>query len=65
MVKRCAYGLCNYSNTRYPDRNKGVLFYPFPKPKTNLEKCLRWIKACNRPHEQLNVDKITKNTHVC
>jgi hypothetical protein len=64
MVKRCAYGLCR-SDTRYPDRVEGVKFHPFPKPKSNLEKCLRWIKACNRPHAQLNVDTIFKTTYVC
>ncbi|XP_062592854.1 uncharacterized protein LOC134254346 isoform X1 [Saccostrea cucullata] len=64
MVKRCAFGLCN-SDSRYPARNKGVIFYPFPKPKTDIDKCRRWIKACNRPHKQLNVDRITKNTYVC
>jgi len=24
-------------------------FIPFPKPKTNYEAYLRWIKACGRP----------------
>ncbi|KAH3708611.1 hypothetical protein DPMN_068066 [Dreissena polymorpha] len=37
----------------------------FPKPKTQVEKCLRWIKACGRPHEQLNVTKIDVNKVVC
>lgn len=37
----------------------------FPKPKTNLDKCMRWIKACGRPHEQLNVDRINKHKAVC
>ncbi|KAI8484842.1 hypothetical protein Bbelb_374390 [Branchiostoma belcheri] len=38
---------------------------PCPKPKTRLEACMRWIKACGRPHWQLNVGKITKDTYVC
>ncbi|KAG1654669.1 Maleylacetoacetate isomerase [Nymphon striatum] len=54
MVKRCEWGLCN-SDSRYPERLiGGVEFIPFPKPKRNLETCKRWIKACGRPHEQLN-----------
>ncbi|XP_069110323.1 uncharacterized protein [Argopecten irradians] len=64
MGKRCAYGVCN-SDNRYPERVVGVQFIPFPKPKSNLDRCLRWIKACNRPHDQLNVNKVTKNTFIC
>ena len=64
MVKRCCWGTCN-SDTRYPDRVQNVLFFPFPKPKTNIEVCMRWIKACGRPYDQLNVNKITKDTYVC
>ncbi|XP_060082308.1 uncharacterized protein LOC132561625 [Ylistrum balloti] len=64
MVKRCAYGVCN-SHDRYSERVEGISFHVFPKPKTNLEKCMRWIKLCNRPHSQLNVDWINKNTFVC
>jgi hypothetical protein len=64
MVKRCSWGLCN-SDTRYPERlTGGVLFHPFPKPKTQLQKCLRWIKACGRPHHQLNVDIVNGNYHL-
>lgn len=62
MPKRCAYGLCK-SDTRYPKSLDGVVeFFPFPKPKTQGEKCRAWIKQCGRPHSQLNVDK---NTYVC
>lgn len=64
MVRRCAYGLCR-NDSRYPERVKGGKFYPFPKPKSDFEKCLWWIKACNRPHAQLNVETISKNTYVC
>ena len=42
----------------------GVEFIPFPKPKRNLEKCKRWIKACGRPHDQLNVNVIDGNYHM-
>lgn len=65
MVLRCAWGTCNVDE-RYPDRlQNGVKLILFPKPKTNLEKCLRWIKACGRPHDQLNVQRINKHKAVC
>ncbi|KAL1266978.1 hypothetical protein QQF64_002653 [Cirrhinus molitorella] len=65
MPKRCAYGLCK-SDTRYPKSLDGVVeFFPFPKPKTQGERCRTWIKQCGRPHSQLNVDRINKNTYVC
>ncbi|KAM3611186.1 uncharacterized protein V6R79_014647 [Siganus canaliculatus] len=65
MVKRCSWGKCK-SDTRYPDRLKGgIRFIPFPKPKSNPEKCLLWIKLCGRPHTQLNPSKIDKNSFVC
>ncbi|XP_056329543.1 uncharacterized protein si:ch73-311h14.2 [Danio aesculapii] len=65
MPKRCAYLLCK-SDTRYPKRLDGVVkFFPFPKPKTQGEKCRAWIRQCGRPHSQLNVDRINKNTYIC
>ncbi|XP_061197531.1 uncharacterized protein LOC133205694 [Saccostrea echinata] len=65
MVLRCAWGTCNVDE-RYPERlENGVKLILFPKPKTNLEKCLRWIKACGRPHDQLNVQRINKHKAVC
>nr|XP_034305741.1 uncharacterized protein LOC105338826 isoform X4 [Crassostrea gigas] len=64
MVKHCSYGTCK-SDSRYPDKLMGAKFIPFPKPKSDFEKCLRWISCCRRPHAQLNVDKITKHTYVC
>ncbi|XP_062577807.1 uncharacterized protein LOC134239658 [Saccostrea cucullata] len=64
MVKTCAYGKCN-SDTRYPERIQGVRFIPFPKPKTQKDKCLRWIRACGRPHYQLNESRIDRHTFIC
>ncbi|XP_060556838.1 uncharacterized protein LOC132717394 [Ruditapes philippinarum] len=67
MVKRCQWGLCK-SDSRFPDRLVGeIKFIPFPKPKRNRERCLRWNKACGRPHDQLNVEKIdgNYNLYVC
>ena len=69
-TKRCSCGKCN-SDSRYTDRPhmQNVQFVPFAKPKTNKEKCLRWIKLCGRPHQQLNIDNITElkfiSTKVC
>ncbi|XP_033759055.1 uncharacterized protein LOC117341310 [Pecten maximus] len=64
MVLRCAWGTCS-ADERYPQRLNGARLVLFPKPKTNLDKCLRWIKACGRPHDQLNVDRINKHKAVC
>ncbi|XP_077989941.1 uncharacterized protein LOC144444401 [Glandiceps talaboti] len=65
MVKRCAWGLCT-SDSRYPSRLVGgVYFVPFPKPKSNLEKCKRWIVLCGRPAHQLSVEKIDHHIYVC
>lgn len=61
---RCAWGTCN-ADDRYPERLNGVGLILFPKPKTNCEKCLRWINACGRPHRQLNADRINKHKGVC
>ncbi|WAQ96029.1 hypothetical protein MAR_028719 [Mya arenaria] len=64
MVKRCAWGLCK-SDSRYPERlGEGVEFLPFPKPKRNLNKCLRWIMACGRPQDQLNPEYVNGNYHL-
>ena len=57
MVKHCAYGKCK-NDTRYFKEDSGVLFFAFPKPKTNLGACLRWIKLCGRPHDQLNTERV-------
>jgi hypothetical protein len=43
----------------------GVFFIPFPKPLTQMQKCEKWIKACGRPAEDLNVQKIKRSTYIC
>ncbi|XP_033097191.1 uncharacterized protein LOC117101338 [Anneissia japonica] len=65
MVLRCVWGECN-GDERYPDRVKlkGNLI-PFPKPKKEKEKCLRWIRACGRRHAYLNINRVNKHTAVC
>ena len=70
MVKRCAYGICN-SDTRTLPENTDVKFIPFPKKKSNLASCLRWIKACGRTSDTkktrhvVTPDTVTKHTYVC
>ncbi|XP_064597347.1 uncharacterized protein LOC135463831 [Liolophura sinensis] len=64
MVKHCSYGTCK-SDSRYPEKLGGAKFIPFPKPKSDLQKCLRWIALCCRPHSHLNVEKITKHIYIC
>ncbi|KAJ8307658.1 hypothetical protein KUTeg_014790 [Tegillarca granosa] len=65
MVKHCSHGTCK-SDSRYPDKLNGAigLFIPFAKPRTDLDKCLRWISLCRRPHSQLNKEKITKHIYL-
>ncbi|XP_061186814.1 uncharacterized protein LOC133194932 [Saccostrea echinata] len=41
----------------------GVKFIPFPKPKTQLEKCQRWVRLCGRKH--FTVESIRKETYIC
>ncbi len=64
MVKKCQWGNCK-SDSRYIKNYPNVFFIPFPKPKSNLKKCLAWIQACGRPHWQLNVKLINKDRYVC
>ena len=39
--------------------DKNIQYHPFPNPQTDSDKCNIWIKACNRTHDILNVDKIS------
>ena len=58
--KHCSYGTCN-NDSRYKGKRpemKGVFFIPFPKPKTNFEKCKIWIKNCGR--KNFGVENIYK-----
>ena len=66
-VYRCAWGTCKSDNRYYSKRPslEKVFFIPFPKPNQDKEKCLRWIKACNRPFQQLNINKIRDIHYVC
>ena len=78
-VKKCAWGTCK-SDSRYKEKDymKDVDFFTFPSPNldddldSNTVKCRQWIKACNRPTDQLNLkiiheDKIKRKYYyrVC
>ena len=60
------WGKCN-SDSHYRQKTHmvGVTFFPFPKPWMNLERCRSWVKACARPHDQLNAGKIARHHYVC
>ena len=62
VVKHCCYGLCKSDSRKNEEK---VVFLPFPKPITQAEKCLKWIKLCGRPHNDFNVSKISKYTYIC
>lgn len=59
MVKHRSFGTCK------TDKLNRAKFIPFPKPNTNIQKCMRWIALCHRPQDQLYVNKITKDTYLC
>ncbi|KAH9518948.1 hypothetical protein Btru_008768 [Bulinus truncatus] len=63
-TKHCCYGTCN-SDSRYDYRPhmKGVKWYPFPKPKRQLQKCARWVSLCRR--EGFTIESVTKDTYIC
>ena len=69
-MAHCCWGLCN-SDSQYGAGSKrprpdmiGVRFIPFPKPKTQMDKCLRWIKLCGNA-KICKPDDITRNHYVC
>lgn len=63
-VKRCVYKTCR-SDSRYyhKDYMSGVVFLPFPKPKTNLAKCKKWIEWLDRP--DYPIERVGYNTYIC
>ena len=60
--QHCSYGPCN-NDSRYEGKRpeiKGVFIIPFPKPKTNFEKCKILIKNSGR--KNFGVENNTKHT---
>ena len=64
-VKYCSYRSCKSDNRSYADKPwmEGVWFIPFPKPDTQLEKCMIWVSACGR--ENFTVEDVNKHTYIC
>ena len=64
--KHCCFGVCN-SDSRYADKPlmEGVFFINFPKPKTQPEKCAKWVRLCGRPVAKFNCDRVNRNTFIC
>ena len=58
----CKWGTCRNTKDKrllgYNDA-ENIVYHSFPNPETDIDKCNVWIKACNRPHDKLNVDKIS------
>ena len=64
---RCSWGQCNSDSRYYTKREdmKNIFLLAFPAKVRKREKCLQWIKACNRPHSQLNTDKLKDCDYIC
>ena len=63
VVKCCVYPGCGSDNRKLSCI--GVRFLPFPKPKTQLETCQRWIKMLAKPQKEFNIHKINQYTYIC
>lgn len=64
-VRHCCYGDCN-SDTKYEGERaymENVVWIPFPKLKTQLEKFERWIRSCRQKY--FTVDNVKKDIHAC
>ena len=50
-------GKCrNDSRYSHKPHMEEVKFSPVSEPLMTLDRCRSWLKACTRPHEQMNVD---------
>ena len=57
----CKWGTCKNSKDKRLlgyNADPKIQYHPFPNPQTDIDKCNTWIKACSRPHDVLNVDKV-------
>lgn len=63
-TKICVYKHCN-SDSRQSDKAhmQGVFFLPFPKAKSNFEKCEKWINWLGR--EDYPIERVNRNTYLC
>ncbi|KAK4882667.1 hypothetical protein RN001_005986 [Aquatica leii] len=61
-MPKCGYKDCkNSSKSKMCKKN--LRYFPFPKSKTNLAKCLLWLEM--RGNQKLNVENISKNIYIC
>ena len=67
-VPRYAWGVCNRDGRyKHKDYMKNVSFFTFPKPNLadsadpKTVQCHQWIKACDRPCDQLNIKYIAED----
>lgn len=60
--KRCVYSLCTNSVSS-KDCDKSVRYFPFPRPKKDIDKCKRWVSACGRYDNLLEISKLNRYTH--
>uniref|UniRef100_T1IZP6 THAP-type domain-containing protein n=1 Tax=Strigamia maritima TaxID=126957 RepID=T1IZP6_STRMM len=63
-MKSCRYRYCK-STTYHSKKSfmKNITFYPFPNPRNQRNKSIRWIKACGLVN--FTVDDLTKWTYIC
>ena len=64
MIVKCYFGECR-SDSRHSDWEsmKGVFFSYVPKPKTQPEKCAKWVQAYSR--KDLRVHDVKKDAYIC
>ena len=63
--KTCSWGTCNSRSNKEETKRANITFRKFPQPATQKEKCMEWIRRCNRPHEQLHLEKVGHYHFVC
>lgn len=71
MVRYCVYHSCKsrekkeiiQSCTSKASNTGTVCFYSVPKPTTDYEKCLRWLRAINRT--DIQTTNVKKHHYVC
>lgn len=64
--KICCYGSCasrQNARTKTVPGAPGIFFIKFPSPKTDTEKCSRWVNACGRM-DFTNTD-VKRSTYIC
>lgn len=60
--KTCSYGDCR-SSSRKLTAFDDIFFVPFVKPLKERQKCLRWVRACNR--KDFKVANVSRYTYIC